>query len=412
MAPKTFAKANASSSVKKDLATKGAKTKTAARADPVPEPERPQELDTLGVELVKFQKGQLTREELEARLSAKDMQRLWKKHEYQLKKTPQAQEGWTQICRLGRADHKDSKKRQLLFAFLKDGKIGAGYYKTMGSLTVSKSNTKELVWKTYKEITDKHGKEEADAMILAGTIAKKRSSQDRRFWVYLGVTETQTLTVQQRKAIEAHNDGKLKGQQFEALMDGATTVEADDALLEDLWAGDCPGMDAKAIKAIKDMEANPELGSEEEEEEEEEGGVPKKIGQGSQSKGKSSLSGAKKSLAEKLDNLSNCADDSLQRAVNKASQMHSFLTKSLQGLKVSEKGNKGNKLLLPKHLTQLVSSKADLQKSLDQVDQVIVNRPPVEKIKKVLVVAAAACKKADVLHTTLADLQKPATEKE
>jgi len=79
MAPKTFAKANAKASVKKDLATKGAKTKTAAQADTKPEPERPQELDTLGVELVKFQKGQLTREELEARLSAKDMQRLWKK---------------------------------------------------------------------------------------------------------------------------------------------------------------------------------------------------------------------------------------------------------------------------------------------------------------------------------------------
>jgi hypothetical protein len=63
-------------------------------------------------------------------------------------------------------------------------------------------------------------------------------------------------------------------------------------------------------------------------------------------------------------------------------------------------------------LTQLVSSKADLQKSLDQVDQVIVNRPPVEKIKKVLVVAAAACKKADLLHTTLENLQKQTTEKE
>ena len=74
------------------------------------------------------------------------MQTLWKGFEYARGKDDDAKQHWSEVCGLKRGDNKDSKKRMLLFAWLKEKKFGSHYFSVQQSLSVVKKHQKELKW--------------------------------------------------------------------------------------------------------------------------------------------------------------------------------------------------------------------------------------------------------------------------
>lgn len=99
-----------------------------------------------------FQKGKITGDELMKGLQAPETQRLWKHFEYFRNQDEDAKSDWQSVSSLKRGEGKDSKKRMLLLAWLKEKKFGKHYLAISHKLDIRKSLNKELKWLTWEEL--------------------------------------------------------------------------------------------------------------------------------------------------------------------------------------------------------------------------------------------------------------------
>lgn len=345
-----------------------------------------------------FQKGHITAEELQSELANKDTQTLWKQFEYSRNQNDSAKQEWSEVCALKRGDQKDSKKRMLLFAWLKEKKFGTHYVNLVQSLNITKKQVKDLTWLTWEQLKKKHGEVEAKARVKAGTCLARKDPSDPRFWQFLSETESQTLTLEQAKDLQVQNHGKVKGGSGKALID-ALKKGFDFADSKDLWSPDDVDLNGLGIADLEGSELKDEEEDAEDDDEESEGngnlGLSKFLkSQGSKIKPKAVT---KKPLGDKfvakLETLTQVGDsDSTEKAMKKLAAMHSILSKQLLELKMAnDKAQKASQLAESKKITVLTTQ---VEKFLDTIGKMVVAKPKLENIKKALVQAAATSKAA------------------
>ena len=88
------------------------------------------------------------------------------------------------------------KKKQLLFAWIKDPKFGQSYMNTLTSIAVSKDKSKLLNWVSWHQIKTSLREEEAKIRVKSGTIQVRRNPADQGFYQFLEVQESMQLPMQ------------------------------------------------------------------------------------------------------------------------------------------------------------------------------------------------------------------------
>lgn len=351
-----------------------------------------------------FQKGKITAEELQGLITNKDMQNLWKGMEYQRKNNPSAKEDWEKVCDLGRGDHKDSKKRLLLFAWLKEKKFGKHYASTIQGISIHSRRSKELKWLSWEELKGKYGEDEAKQRVKAGTCFARRDPRDNRFWQFLAETESMSLTIDQMKELQVQNSGGIKSSSARELV-GAMQNNFSLEDTRDLWNAD--DVDLQGF-SLKDLEEAPEEDPENEEGEDDGSGIHsflkgKEAASSSKAKNKGlkpkggNLEEVRKKFAAKLENMTAVGDNEPHdKAQRRVANMHSLLTKQGQSLKMlsSKATGAGAK--------ELSAAQANIGKHILAMDKLIGAKFTLDHVKKALVAAASASKKA---HAVVQNIQ-------
>lgn len=337
-----------------------------------------------------FQKGKITAKQLQEYLGNKQMQTVWKNFEYHRNNHPDAKKQWDEICQLKRGDQKDSKKRMLLFAWLKEKKFGNHYFQKAQALNVSRKQDNKLTWMTWKELTEKHGEAEAKARVKAGTVLARKDPKDNRFWQFLGETESQTLSVEQLKSLKVENAGKLKashGLSLAGSMQGHWDLE--DA--RDLWTEDRVDTGGFDFADLQDDDEGTDVEGEGTDDE----GLSKFLNNPSSSsnekhkKGKPEPSDKNESFNKKLSVLSQIEDgDSQDKALRKLSTMHSILSKQELSLRMAK--TKGTGADAKKFNT----IHSNVQKNIEVIGKMVETKPKIAIIKKALLSAASTSKAA------------------
>ena len=328
-------------------------------------------------------------------------QKLWKKFEYRRnQQSTEVKHGWDEICGMGRGQGQQHKKKMLLFAWLKDEKFGQGYISVMQSISMKRTNIRELTWLTWKELTDKHGADEAHGLVQSGAVLARPHPKDKRYWQFLSQTDTLSLTMEQKKELAGTTTGKATSKQI-ADLGQACSMELDDQTWQDLWDGDAPaGMDWKDLKALKDTE-------DDDEDEGAESHLPpelqKHLGIQFREKGKNPKDKEAKdpkepkesTIDKRLDSITQMGDDDdTKKAMNKVSMMHSLLCKLLQNIKITNKSM--GKSSQHREAGEKAMQAADkVNKQIQVVDKMLLSKSSVPSIKKSLVVAAKVAKEGN-----------------
>ena len=286
----------------------------------------------------------------------------------------------------------------LLFAWLKDKKFGNNYFEKVQELNVARSQAKDLVWLTWKQLVDKHGEDEAKARVKAGTILARKDPKDNRYWQFLGETDSQKLTIEQIRGLKVQNAGKLKGNAAHALQSSTQAQwNVDDAT--DIWDADDVDTGNFDLKALQ---GDPKDATEQDEDENEDEasddlGLNKFLSNQSSSskrkvqKGKNGPGQKDDSFNKKLEALTQLGDaDSHDKAMRKLSTMHSLLSKQELSLKMAKKNVTGA------NVKKLDTVHNNIIKYIDCISKMVVTKPKMEIIKKTLLSAAAASKAANV----------------
>jgi hypothetical protein len=209
--------------------------------------------------------GSITEQQFEESMGKDGMQRQWQNFAYARKGNFEVDNGFKELSKLGRGAQQNSKKRMLLFAWLKDPSFGSSYMSVMTSLEFNKKTKKQLSWLTWKQTLDKHGSEEAVSMVKAGTLVARRNPQDRRFWQFLSLEDSMEMSMELKKQVTGTRTGKVSSAHLDNYEQAALS-ELDESMIEDILSGkNTSGLELKELKAIKNLDKD--KGKEKEEDE-------------------------------------------------------------------------------------------------------------------------------------------------
>jgi hypothetical protein len=98
----------------------------------------------------------------------------------------------------------------------------------VNTLTVSQKHSKKLLWLTYKQLCDKHGKEEADDLIKSKSIHMRPNPKNNKFFQFLDEDEEFDISNERKKAFNASQKGDIKPHAFSRLCAGLGTISNND----------------------------------------------------------------------------------------------------------------------------------------------------------------------------------------
>lgn len=323
-------------------------------------------------------------------LNPKDTQACWKRFEFGRGKNPEARDAWDDMKKLGRGENKDQKKRMLLIAYLKEGKCGDHYMSVAEGIEVNKSHEKNLQWVPWEECKRWYGEPEAKARVAAGTIPVRKCPRDDKYFEFLLVQDSSKLTAVQKRVVETARKMKLGIKEYKALAKGIMS-EHDDKMMGDLF--NMAETDGKASVSLKDLLAAQSEGETDDESEDLDDELAQAIG------GKATApKPGKKPVAKtnsfdaRLAKMSNVGDDTpIDVALAKCSQMHSLISKQVLDIRKTGSVLKKNKLLDPGRGKELESNVEALQKHLEQLDKVVVDRKGKTSTLKTLLINTGKC---------------------
>jgi hypothetical protein len=119
-------------------------------------------------------------------------------------------------------------KNAFLWAWVKDPAWGKHFMERVNTLTVSQKHNKKLSWLTYKQLCDKHGKEEADDLIKSKSIHMRPNPKNNNFFQFLDEEEQFDISNEKKKDFNASQKGDIKSGAFKRLCAGLGTISADD----------------------------------------------------------------------------------------------------------------------------------------------------------------------------------------
>ena len=385
--------------------------------------------------LQEFKDGKRDETALEKALGPAGMQRAWQNFAYARKSNPEIETAFGGL-KGSKGTQSNAKKRLLLFAWLKDSGFGSNFMNVMTSIEATNKKGSKFAWKTWKEICDKHGEDEARAMVKAGTIASRKNPADNRFYQFLSQEDTVKLTLQQRVQVSGVQSGKVSSAELSAFS-GAAMGDLDENMMEDLLKRqgmpDLPLQDIKALKKGKEKDEEGEDAEGEAEEEDDAEGLPPDlaatIGLGKSSGGKpkgkakatpeeqqhkkeeqekAKLEKERLQFEKKVDVHSQVGDkDSQAKATQKAATMHALMSQTVRTLKSDVGQLNKSKTAYNAVQTQAIIEK--LEKSISNIDKVLVSSASVEVLKKHLVHAAVNAKLGNKKHLELKALLPKST---
>ena len=369
----------------------------------------------------KYQKGKLSADQLHeifVQSSNKDTQKHWKGFEYHRNRDEKAKADWDELSSLGKGEGKESKKRMLLLAWLKEKKFGAHYFTQSTKLASVKTQTKDLKWLTWQELQTKHGEAEAKARVVAGTLKARKDPTDPRFWQFLSETQSCQVSLTQAKELNVLNTGKMATKDVEALLVAISSPQ-EEGMMEDMWNAD--SMDFQ-VKDLQQSVQGDDQEDKEEEEDDEMAGLPAGLkvvlGAGNKpqakAKAKAKITPEAKAAAareakelafqKRIDALTEMGDDTHQdQALRKVSLMHSLASKADLTLRgVVAAGNRAKITIPPAMQKQISSCLFKMGKALEKMGAQVVKRVSVEAAKEQLVATALLLQEQ---HKLVLDLQ-------
>ena len=161
----------------------------------------PQDLET---KMDLFRKGQVSQNDF----TAEEKRCLWNRFHTAKQLNSDAASKWDSLPSAGRGNQ--NLKNAFLWAWVKDPAWGKHFMERVNTLTVSQKHSKKLLWLTYKQLCDKHGKEEADDLIKSKSIHMRPNPKNTKFFQFLDEDEEFDISNERKKAFNASQKGDIK----------------------------------------------------------------------------------------------------------------------------------------------------------------------------------------------------------
>ena len=165
-----------------------------------------QKRELLDAKLVLIRNDKITEEEVDK----DEKHRLWDRLKKSKDKdvTGNAKSSWALAT-----DQKS--KNTILSSWIKDPSWGQKFVSRVGHLISTKSRNETNEWISYKELCDKHGKEEADSLIKAGAVRYREHPKAPNIWQFLNEKEVFSKHVENKKDLQiGQEDKKIQGNLF------------------------------------------------------------------------------------------------------------------------------------------------------------------------------------------------------
>jgi hypothetical protein len=178
-----------------------------------------QDLDT---KMDHFRQGLLS----QAAFSNEEKRCLWNRFHAAKQLNSDAASKWDTLPSTGRGNQ--NVKNAFLWAWLKDPAWGKHFMERVNTLTVSQKHKKKLSWLTYKQLCDKHGKDEADDLIKSKSIHMRANPKNNKFYQFLDEDEEFDISNERKKAFNASQKGDIKATAFKSLCAGFGNITNDE----------------------------------------------------------------------------------------------------------------------------------------------------------------------------------------
>jgi hypothetical protein len=98
----------------------------------------------------------------------------------------------------------------------------------ISTITVTKKHSTKLSWLTYKQLCDKHGKEEADDLIKRKNIHMRPNPKNNKFYKFLDEDEQFDISNDRKKTFNASQKGYINANAFTRICGGIGTISNDE----------------------------------------------------------------------------------------------------------------------------------------------------------------------------------------
>jgi len=139
-----------------------------------PELTAAEKINSLSEKMKLYQEEKLSEKDF----SDKEKRILWNKFHLAKQMNCDAASKWNMIPTSGRGHQ--SMKNAFLWAWLKDPTWGKHFMERIHTLTCKQEHQKSMKWLTYKQLVDKHGKDEADELIRSKSVTKREKPKKRK----------------------------------------------------------------------------------------------------------------------------------------------------------------------------------------------------------------------------------------
>ena len=112
---------------------------------------------------------------------------LWNRFHSAKDMNSDAKAKWEALPSTGRGNQ--NYKNCFLWAWLKDPSWGKHFMERVNTLGIKQSHERSLKWLTYKQLCDKHGKDEADELIQSKSISMRANPKNPKFYQFLDEDE-------------------------------------------------------------------------------------------------------------------------------------------------------------------------------------------------------------------------------
>jgi hypothetical protein len=169
-----------------------------------------------------FRRGELTKSDF----TSEEKRCLWNKFHASKQLNSDAAAKWEALPSAGRGNQ--NLKNAFLWAWVKDPAWGKHFMERVNTLTVSQKHNKKHSWLTYKQLCDKHGKEEADELIKSKSIHMRPNPKNNKFFQFLDEEEQFDISNERKKNFNASQRGDIKVNALKQLCAGLGTISGSD----------------------------------------------------------------------------------------------------------------------------------------------------------------------------------------
>lgn len=108
----------------------------------------------------------------------------------------------------------NANKRKIVHGWILDPQFQDGFYGSISGINTTESIGRKSEWMSKKEVLDKYDESEAEEMVEAGTLNRRRNPKNLKRWQYLFVKDHHTQKIEKFDTRRTEGQLKLKGEDF------------------------------------------------------------------------------------------------------------------------------------------------------------------------------------------------------